>query len=112
VVSGLNSENISISLNIVLTEFLTEMARRRRRVSTNKRKNSKQGQFAPTGNRKLPINDVAHVRNATAHSNHVESKSCHPAVARRLVLAGAKKFGVDVGEFKHAKSLKNSTKEG
>jgi hypothetical protein len=56
--------------------------------------------------RKLPINDAAHVRNAMARFDQVISADCHPAEARRRILAAAKKYGVDVTEFQKVRSFK------
>ncbi len=66
-------------------------AERRERLSSS--------QFACPKDRKLPINDAAHVRNAMARFDQVMTASCHPEEARRRILAAAKKFGVEVGDF-------------
>jgi hypothetical protein len=68
--------------------------------------------FACPQDRKLPINDAEHVRNAMARFNQVESKFCHPVTARRRILAAAKKFGVDVSDFKKVKKFGSTKKEG
>jgi hypothetical protein len=81
-------------------------------LTTQKRDSLKGEAFACPKDRKLPINDAAHVRNAMARFNQVESKFCHPAMARRRILAAAKKFGVDVSGFKKAKRFESTTKEG
>jgi len=80
-------------------------------LSTKKRNTMKSQQFACPRDRKLPINDAAHVRNAMARFNQVESKFCHPATARRRILAAAKKFGVDVSEFQRVKHFESTKKE-
>ena len=72
----------------------------------------KSGQFACPRDRKLPINDAAHVRNAMARFNQVESTFCHPATARRRILAAAKKFGVDVSGFQKVRRFESTKKEG
>src|SRR5437016_5004450 len=53
------------------------------KLTTEKRERLKCQQYACPRDRKLPINDAAHVRNAMARFNQVESKFCHPATARR-----------------------------
>ena len=67
--------------------------------------------FACPKDRKLPINDAAHVRNAMARFDQVETKFCHPAVAKRRILRAAKKFGVDVGDFGKVESFRSTKKE-
>jgi hypothetical protein len=63
-------------------------------------------QFACPKDRKLPINDAVHVRNAMARFDQVITDDCHPETARRRILAAARKFGVDVGEFRKVKRFK------
>jgi hypothetical protein len=82
------------------------------KLTTEKRERLKGQQYACPRDRKLPINDAAHVRNAMARFDQVESKFCHPATARRRILAAAKKFGIDVSEFNKRKDFKSTTKEG
>jgi hypothetical protein len=80
---------------------------------TTKKRNSLSSQsFACPRDRKLPINDAAHVRNAMARFDQVESKFCHPATARRRILAAAKKFGIDVSDFQKVKHFGSTKKEG
>lgn len=81
-------------------------------LTTAKRNKLRGQQFACPRDRKLPINDAAHVRNAMARFNQVESKFCHPATARRRILAAAKKFGVDTSEFSKVKRFESTKKEG
>ncbi len=81
-------------------------------LTTKKRNRLESQSFACPRDRKLPINDAAHVRNAMARFNQVESKFCHPATARRRILAAAKKYGIDVSDFKKVKSVKSTTREG
>jgi hypothetical protein len=82
------------------------------KLSTRKREELTASQFACPQDRKLPINDAAHVRNAMARFDQVESKFCHPATAKRRILAAAKKYGVDVGDFGGVKRFKSTEKEG
>ena len=76
------------------------------------KKHLKSTQYACPQDRKLPLTDAAHVRNAMARFNQVESKFCHPTVARRRILAAAKRYGVEVGEFGKVKHFESTTKEG
>lgn len=82
------------------------------KMSYSKKKSLPTTQYACPKDRKLPITDAAHVRNAMARFNQVESKFCHPSVARRRILAAAKKFGVDASEFNKVKSFESTRKEG
>lgn len=63
-------------------------------------------QYACTIDRKLPINDAAHVRNAMARFDQVITTECHPAEAKKRILTAAKKFGIDVEEFQKVRSFK------
>jgi hypothetical protein len=63
-------------------------------------------QYACPIDRKLPINDAAHVRNAMARFDQVTAGECHPAEAKSRILAAAKKFGIDVEEFQKVRSFK------
>jgi hypothetical protein len=76
------------------------------KLTTAKKERLSASQYACPIDRKLPINDAAHVRNAMARFDQVISEECHPAEARRRILAAAKKFGVDVKEFQEVKSFK------
>jgi len=82
------------------------------KLTTAKRQKLSSTQYACPRDRKLPINDAAHVRNAMARFDQVESKFCHPTVARRRIIAAAKKYGIDVSEFNKTKSFKSTKKEG
>jgi hypothetical protein len=82
------------------------------KLTTKARAQMKTQEFACPQDRKLPINDAAHVRSAMARFDQVESKFCHPATARRRILSAAKKFGIDVTEFSKPKTFKSQTKEG
>jgi hypothetical protein len=79
------------------------------KLDTEKRESLSSSQFACPQDRKLPINDAAHVRNAMARFDQVMASECHPEVARRRILAAAKKFGVDVGDFGKVKHFKKQT---
>jgi hypothetical protein len=81
------------------------------KLTTEKRQKLNSSQYACPADRKLPINDAAHVRNAMARFDQVESKFCHPAMARRRILAAAEKFGVDASEFRKVRSFKSTRKE-
>lgn len=81
-------------------------------MSYKKKKSLPKTEYACPKDRKLPINDAAHVRAAMARFNQVESKFCHPATARRRILAAAKKYDVDVGDFKTVRGFESTTKEG
>jgi hypothetical protein len=81
-------------------------------LSTAKRNALASDEFACPKDRKLPINDAAHVRNAMARFNQVESTFCHPATARIRILAAAQKFGIDVGDFEKNHKFKSTTREG
>jgi hypothetical protein len=76
------------------------------KLDTEGRKSLSSSQFACPRDRKLPINDAAHVRNAMARFDQVITDDCHPETARRRILAAAKKFGVDVGDFGKVKNFK------
>jgi hypothetical protein len=82
------------------------------KLTTEKRNRLKSQQYACPTDRKLPINDAIHVRNAMARFNQVESKFCHPAVARRRILSAARKFGIDVSDFEKVKHFESTKKEG
>ncbi|MDA4117923.1 MAG: hypothetical protein OK455_06220 [Thaumarchaeota archaeon] len=76
------------------------------RLTTEKREEMPDSAFACPIDRKLPINDAAHVRNAMARFDQVMSEKCHPEEAKRRIVAAAKKFGVDVKEFEKVKHFK------
>ncbi len=77
------------------------------RLTTEKREELTDSNFACPIDRKLPINDAAHVRNAMARFDQVITKDCHPEEARRRILAAAKKFGVDINDFSTVKHFKS-----
>jgi hypothetical protein len=76
------------------------------KLDTEKRESLSSSQFACPQDRKLPINDAAHVRNAMARFDQVMTNDCHPDAAKRRILEAAKKFGVDVGDFGKVKQFK------
>jgi hypothetical protein len=78
------------------------------KLDAEKREELQASQFACPKDRKLPINDAAHVRNAMARFDRVITSDCHPEEARRRILAAAKKFGVDVGDFQKIKHFKKN----
>ncbi len=81
------------------------------KLSTEQREELSSSSYACPIDKKLPINDAAHVRNAMARFDQVITAKCHPEEARRRILAAAKKYGVDVREFRDVKHFK-STKRG
>ena len=76
------------------------------KLTTAKRERLPDSKFACPIDRKLPINDAAHVRDAMARFDQVTSAGCHPEAAKRRILAAAKRFGVDVKGFQKVKSFK------
>ena len=78
------------------------------KLNTKKREKIPSSQFACPIDRKLPINDAAHVRNAMARFDQVISSECHPEAARRRILAAARKFGVDVTAFNKVRRFKKT----
>jgi hypothetical protein len=82
------------------------------RLSTEKREEMPSSEYACPIDKKLPINDAAHVRNAMARFDQVITNKCHPAQARERILAAAKKYGVDVKEFGKVKEFKSASREG
>jgi hypothetical protein len=75
-------------------------------LTTRKRERLSITQFACPIDRKLPINDAAHVRAAMARFDQVISDECHPQAAKRRILAAARKFHIDTSEFMKVKSFK------
>jgi hypothetical protein len=68
-------------------------------LSTAEQDRLKTGDFAFTKERKEPIHDAAHVRNAIARFDQVEGVSdAERDQAWRRITAAAKQFGVDVSE--------------
>ena len=68
-------------------------------INTAKRKHIDNEDFAFPKERKEPIHDAAHVRNAIARFNQVEGVSqSEREAAWKRIKAAAKKFGVEVSE--------------
>lgn len=66
-------------------------------ISTRKRESMSAQRFAFPKERKEPLNDAGHVRNAIARFNQVEGVSeTERAAAWRRIKAAAKKYGVEV----------------
>jgi hypothetical protein len=66
-------------------------------LSTKKRERMPAQRFAFPKERKEPLNDANHVRNAIARFNQVEGVSeSERAAAWRRIKAAAKRFGVEV----------------
>ena len=66
-------------------------------ISTRKRDSMSAQKFAFPKERKEPLNDAGHVRNAIARFNQVEGVSeAERAAAWRRIKAAAKRFGVEV----------------
>ncbi len=82
------------------------------KMSYQRKKSLPSTMYACPRDRKLPINDAAHVRNAMARFDQVESKFCHPKVAKRRIIAAAKRYGIDVEDFKKVKRFESTAKEG
>ena len=82
------------------------------KLTTEKREGLPTTEYACPIDRKLPINDAAHVRNAMARFDQVITDKCHPAEAKKRILAAAKKYGVDVKDFGGVKKFKNTSREG
>ena len=67
--------------------------------TTRQRNRMPESQFAFPEERKEPLNDAAHVRNAIARFDQVEGVSdAERDRAWKRILAAAKKHGVDVSE--------------
>jgi hypothetical protein len=79
------------------------------KLNTEKREELPASEFACPKDRKLPINDAAHVRNAMARFDQVMTTGCHPEEARRRIIAAANRFGVDVGDFSNVRHFKKET---
>ena len=79
------------------------------KLTAAKKKRLPASQYACPIDRKLPINDAAHVRNAMARFDQVITTECHPAEAKKRILAAANKFGIDVEEFQKVRSFKKES---
>ena len=82
------------------------------KLTTEEREELPSSEYACPIDKKLPINDAAHVRNAMARFDQVITDKCHPEEARRRILAAAKKYKVDVGEFGQVRQFKSASREG
>ena len=82
------------------------------KLSTESKKELPASAYACPIDRKLPINDAAHVRNAMARFDQVITDKCHPAEARARIVAAAKRFGVDVKDFEKVHRFKDTSREG
>jgi hypothetical protein len=81
-------------------------------LTTEKREELPTTEYACPIDKKLPINDAAHVRNAMARFDQVITNKCHPAEARRRILSAAKRYGVDVKDFGKVEDFKSTSREG
>jgi hypothetical protein len=73
-------------------------------VSTRKRNSMPAQRFAFPKERKEPLNDASHVRNAIARFNQVEGVSeTEKAAAWRRIKTAAKRFGVEVESGKRGR---------
>ena len=78
-------------------------------ISTRKRDSIPAQRFAFPKERKEPLNDANHVRNAIARFNQVEGVSeTERAAAWRRIKSAAKKFGVEVETSKPGSGKKKS----
>ena len=82
------------------------------KLTTEEREDLPASAYACPIDKKLPINDAAHVRNAMARFDQVITDQCHPAEARKRILAAAKKYGVDVKDFGKVRKFKSTSREG
>ena len=81
-------------------------------LSTEDREELPSSEYACPIDKKLPINDAAHVRNAMARFDQVITDECHPEEARKRIIAAAKRYGVEVDEFEKVKRFKSTSREG
>lgn len=82
------------------------------KLDTEERKDLPASDYACPIDKKLPINDAAHVRNAMARFDQVITNKCHPEEARKRILAAAKKYGIDTKEFEKVHRFKSTSREG
>ena len=76
-------------------------------ISTRKRDSMPAQRFAFPKERKEPLNDASHVRNAIARFNQVEGVSeTERAAAWRRIKTAAKRFGVEVETSRPGRSKK------
>jgi hypothetical protein len=76
------------------------------KLTTVKRESLPSSAYACPIDRKLPINDAAHVRNAMARFDQVMTDKCHPQEAKRRIVAAARRYGIDVKDFEGVKHFK------
>lgn len=70
-------------------------------LTTKKRNDLKDSQFAFPEKRKMPIHDASHVRSAMSRFNQVKDVSeSEKRSAYRKILSAAKRFGIDASGFK------------
>jgi hypothetical protein len=81
------------------------------KLTEAKRDNLSNTEYACPRDRKLPINDAAHVRNAMSRFDQVQSNFCHPTVAKRRIMKAAKKFGIDVKDFGKVRNFQSTKKK-
>jgi hypothetical protein len=87
----------------------TTQSRRTRGLSTQQRNRMRTETFAFPKERKEPLNDARHVRNAIARFDQVEGVSDQERdAAWRRIRAAARKFGVEV----HARGWRQLVKGG
>ena len=79
------------------------------KLTTEKREELPSSGYACRIDKKLPINDAAHVRNAMARFDQVITDKCHPKEAKERILTAARKFGIDVKEFENVKHFKKES---
>ncbi|MBW4049563.1 MAG: hypothetical protein HIU89_17090 [Proteobacteria bacterium] len=69
------------------------------KLDAEKRDDLAKSHFAFPGQRKEPLEDAAHVRNAVARFNQVEGASAHEKdEAWKRIRAAARKYGVELSE--------------
>ena len=70
-------------------------------LTTKRRNELKDSQFAYPKQRKMPIHDASHVRSAMSRFNQVTGVSdSEKRTAYRKILSAAKKFGIDASGFR------------
>lgn len=70
------------------------------KLDSKERDDLSSGEFAVPSQRKLPIHDAAHVRNAMARFNQTQGLTPgEKAAAKRAIIRKAKEFGIDVEDF-------------
>ncbi len=82
------------------------------KLTTEEREELPASDYACPIDKKLPLNDAEHVRNAMARFDQVITNKCHPEEARKRVIAAAHKYGIDVKDFEKVHSFKSTAREG